>query len=119
MSLKNSIKDNVVAPYNKYNSYLNNKVGEVLKVDKKANTCTIVYKNSNGIMQIEENAIYRQSSSTGFLDYKPKKGDYVELEEEGNVVRIIGAYKKKIVEEMKENNDTYAGSSDYGGNLGI
>lgn len=119
MSLKNSIKNNVIAPYNRYNSNLNNKVGEVLAIDKKANTCTVSYKNSNGIMTVDEKVQYKQSSSTGFLDYKPKKGDYVELEEEGNVVRIIGVYKKKIVEEMKKNNDTYAGSSDYGGNLGI
>ena len=116
-SFRKTLKDNVIAPYNKY-SLSHEKIGEVLEADAKKNVCTIMYKNIEGILVTKSDVPCKKGSSKGFLKGFPKKGEYVELQEVGNIVRITGVVdKSNITEEQKTTTDIYSGMSDFGGFL--
>lgn len=117
-NFKKNFRDNVVAPYNKYN-LSQEKLGEVLDTNKKKKTCTVSYKNVDGIKIISTDVpvkSYLSSMAGGF----PKKGDYVEIQEVGKSVRIISVIKKNtIMDNEKSTGDNYSNGSETGGYLGI
>lgn len=118
-NLKKTFRDNIVAPYNKY-SLSQEKLGEVLKADSNRNTCVISYKNIDGIMVIKEDVPVKKSSLRGILGGFPKKGDKVELQEVGKIIRVTGIVdQSRLTETKKANNDTHSGQSSFSGNLGI
>ena len=117
-NFRKNFRDNVVVPYNKYN-LSQEKLAEILDTDKKKKTCTISYRNVDGIKMITSDVPvkdYLSSSIGGF----PKAGDYVEIQEVGKSVRIISIIKKnQIVEAEQETGDKYSYGSSFGGYLGV
>ena len=118
-NLRKNFRDNIVAPYTKYNQS-QEKIAEVLEADSKRNLCTIMYKNINGILVTKSNVPCKKSSLKGIIKSFPKKGDYVELQEVGNIVRITGIVDKNTITEVEQDlYDTYSSTTDVGGFLGI
>lgn len=117
-NFKKNFRDNIVAPYNKY-SISQEKLGEILDVNKNKKTCTVSYKNVDGIKVIASDVpvkSYLSSVIGGF----PKKGDYVEIQENGKSVRIVSVIESNlIVESEQTTGDIYSNGASYGGNLGI
>lgn len=117
-NFRKNFRDNVVAPYNKYN-LSQEKLAEVLDVNKKKKTCTVTYRNIDGIKIVADNVPVK-----GYLSSKagsfPKKGDYVEIQEVGKTVRILSVIDKNLLTgEDQSTGDTYSNSTDIGGYLGI
>lgn len=118
-NFKKNFRDNIVAPYTKY-SLSQEKIGKVLEADSKRNLCTIMYKNIDGILVTKSNVPCKKSSLKGILKSFPKKGDYVELQEVGKIIRITGVVDKNTITEVEQElYDTNSGTSDIGGYLGI
>ena len=117
-NFKKNLKDNVVAPYNKYN-LSQEKLAEILDTDKKKKTCTISYRNVDGIKQIKSNVPVKDYLSSAIGGF-PKAGDYVEIQEVGRNVRIVSIIKKnQIVEAEQETGDEYSYGSSFSGYLGV
>lgn len=117
-NFKKNLKDNVVAPYNKYN-LSQEKLAEILDTDKKKKTCTISYRNVDGIKQIKSNVPVKDYLSSAIGGF-PKAGDYVEIQEVGRNVRIVSIIKKnQIVEAEQETGDKYSYGSSFSGYLGV
>lgn len=117
-NFKKNLKDNIISPYNKYN-LSQEKLGEVLSVNKKKKTCTVSYRNIDGIKVITDNVPVKS-----YLAYKaggfPKKGDYVEIQEVGKTIRITNVLDKNLATgENQKTEDEYSYSCDIGGYLGI
>lgn len=118
-SLKNVFRNNIIAPYSKYN-LSQEKLGEVLSTDSDRNVCTISYKSVDGILIIKEDVPVKKSSLRGILGGFPKTGDFVEIQEVGKVVRIIGIVdKSRLTTKKEKNNDSHSGPSTFSGNLGF
>lgn len=118
-NIKQAIKNNIVAPYNKY-SLSQEKLGKVLKPNSSKNTCIISYKNVDGITVIKEDVPVKKNSQRGILGGFPSEGDFVELQEVGKIIRITGIVdKSRIAEAKAANKDTHSGQSSFSGNLGI
>lgn len=117
-SFKKNFRDSIVAPYIKYNQTQKN-VGEVLQADKKRKTCTISYTNISGISIVEKNVPYKKGLLRGFLGGFPKEGDYVELEEDNKLIRIINVIDKEDITESNTTEDTQSSGSSYSGYLGV
>lgn len=118
MSLKNTFRNNVVAPYSKHNT-AQEKLAEVLAADEKRNVCSISYKNIDGMLVVKDDVPVKNNSLKGVVSGFPKAGDYVEIEEVGKVIRITGLIEKsRLTTENSSNNDSQAGPSSYGGFLG-
>lgn len=118
-NLKNVFKNNIIAPYNKYN-LSQEKLGEVLSSDADRNVCTISYKNIDGVLTIKEDVPVKKSSLRGILGGFPKTGDFVEIQEVGKIIRITGIVdKNRLTAEKKENKDSHSGPSTFSGNLGF
>lgn len=117
-SFKKNFKDNVIAPYSKYNqSY--NKIAEVIDTNSKKKTCTISYINLDGISLIREDIPYKKGFLRGFLGGFPKKGDYVEIQENNNAVKIIDIIDKNEIEADNKTSDIYSGGNSFSGYLGM
>lgn len=118
-NLKKVFRDNVIAPYSKYN-LSQEKIGEVLEADADRNVCTVMYKNIDGILVTKSNIPCKKIPLRGILKGFPKVGEYVELQEVGNIIRITGVVDKKSIAESKQQTfDSYSGISDFSGYLGI
>lgn len=116
-NLRKSIKDNVIAPYNKYN-LSQEKLGEVIEVNKKNSTCKVTYRNVDGIKIIKDNVPIRKDK--GFFKGLPKKGDYVEIQEVGRNIRIMSIVDtSSITNSNTETKDIHSSGSDFSGYLGI
>ena len=117
-NFKKNFRDNVVAPYSKYN-LSQEKLGEIIDTNKKKKTCTVSYRNIDGIKVISSDVpvkSYLSSMAGGF----PKIGDYVELQEVGKNVRITSIVDKSLIMgEEKNTGDTYSNGSTTGGYLGV
>lgn len=117
-SFKKKLKDNVITPYNKY-SLSHEKIAEVLETNSGKNACTIVYKNVDGIM-VTKHDVPCKKTARGIVNGFPKVGDFVEITEAGNIVRITGVVDKDTVAQAKQQtSDIYSGIVDYGGLLGM
>lgn len=118
MSLKNTFRNNIVAPYSKHNTS-QEKLGEVLAADEKRNVCTISYKNVDGMLVIKDDVVVLRNSVKGVVAGFPEVGDYVEIEEVGKIIRITGIVdKSRLTAENNSNNDSQAGAATYSGSLG-
>lgn len=116
-NFKNSLKNNVISPYNKYN-LTQEKLGEVIGTDKKTKTCTVSYRNVDGIKVVKKNVPVKNEK--GLFKGFPKKGDYVELQEVGKSVRILSVVDKNtITNSNTKTDDVYSSYSDFGGYIGI
>ncbi|MGL4877946.1 hypothetical protein [Paraclostridium dentum] len=116
-NFKKTLKDNVVAPYNKYN-LSQEKLGEVISTNEKRNTCSVTYRNVDGIKVVKDNVPVKNSK--GLFNGFPKVGDYVELQEVGRTVRILSVVDQSLIGNSNtETNDIYSNSSDACGYLGI
>ena len=117
-NFRKNFRDNVVAPYNKY-SLSQEKLGEIIDTNKNKKTCTVSYKNIDGIKVITSEVpvkSYLSSAIGGF----PKKGDFVEIQESGKSIRIISVVKKnQIIESEQTTGDIYSNGASFSGNLGI
>ncbi len=117
-NFRKNFRDNVVAPYNKYN-LSQEKLGEIIDTNKNKKTCTVSYKNVDGIKVIASDVpvkSYLSATIGGF----PKKGDFVEIQEVGKSVRIISVIEKnQIVEAEQTTGDIYSNGASFSGNLGI
>lgn len=117
-NFRKSFRDNIVAPYNKYN-LSQEKLGEVLDTNKKKKTCTISYKNIDGVKVVAPNVpvkSYLTSMAGGF----PKVGDFVEIQEVGKNVRITSVVERNLIMDgEKETGDTFSNGSTTGGYLGV
>ena len=116
-NFKNNLKNNIIAPYNKYN-LSQEKLAEVLDTDKKKKTCTISYRNIDGIKKVTPNVLVKDYLSSGIGGF-PKPGDYVEIQEVGKTVRIVSIVKKSVVESEQVTGDKYSYGSSFGGYLGV
>lgn len=117
-NFKKKLKDNVITPYNKY-SLSHEKIAEVLETNSDKHACTILYKNVDGIMVTKHDVPYKKTAK-GFYNGFPKAGDYVEITEAGNVVRITGVVDKNTIAQAKQQTtDIHSGLADYGGLLGM
>lgn len=114
---KKSLKDNIIAPYNKYN-LSQEKLGEILDTDKKKKTCTVSYRNVDGIKKVTPNVPVKDYLSSAIGGF-PKPGDYVEIQEVGKSIRIVSIVKKDIVEAEQTTGDKYSNGSSYLGYMGI
>ena len=85
-SFKKKLKDNIITPYNKY-SLSHEKVAEVLATNSDKNTCSVMYKNVDGVLVTKHDVPYKKTTK-GILHGFPKVGDYVEITEVGNIIRI-------------------------------
>ena len=118
MSFKNKLKDGVIAPYNKYN-LSQEKLGQVISADKDKNTCTVTYKNVDGIKMVRDNVPVK-GYLTAVAGNFPKKGDYVELQEVGKNISIRNVIDKDLlVDGEKETGDIYSSGASYAGYIGI
>ena len=117
-NFRKNFRDNVVAPYNKY-SLSQEKLGEIIDTNKNKKTCTVSYKNIDGIKVITSDVpvkSYLSSAIGGF----PKQGDFVEIQESGKSIRIISVVKKnQIIESEQTTGDIYSNGASFSGNLGI
>lgn len=116
-NLKKNIKENIVAPYNKYN-LTQERIAEVIEADPKKNSCTLLYKGIDGNYSIRENVPCKKSTSTGVIERFPAVGDHVEVEESGKIIRITGVIEEAMIQPEKTTSDIFAGSPDYAGILG-
>ena len=116
-NFKKNLKDNVVAPYNKYN-LSQEKLAEILDTDKKKKTCTVSYRNVDGIKKISTNVPVKDYLSSAIGGF-PKIGDYVEIQEVGKTIRIVSIIKKDIVKSEQTTGDKYSNGSSYSGYHGI
>lgn len=116
-SFKNNLKNNVISPYNKYN-LSQEKLGEVIESSKDTKTCTVTYRNIDGIKVIKNNVPVKNEK--GLFKGFPKKGDKVELQEVGRSVRILSIVDENFMssDEMKVD-DIYSSYSDFGGYIGV
>lgn len=116
-NFKNSLKSNVISPYNKYN-LSQEKLGEVIEVNSKTKTCKVTYRNIDGVKVIKDNVPVKNEK--GLFKGFPKAGDIVELQEIGRSVRILSVVDKNLISSNDvEIDDVYSSFSDYGGFIGI
>lgn len=116
-NFKNNLKNNVISPYNKYN-LSQGKLGEVINVNKDKKTCTVSYKNVDGVRTVKSDVPVKNEK--GFFKGFPKKGDYVELEEVNKTVRILSVVDKNTVNDSNtKTGDIFPSMSDFGGFIGI
>lgn len=116
-SFKNNLKNNVISPYNKYN-LSQEKLGEVIEVNKDTKTCTVAYRNIDGVRVIKNNVPVKNEK--GLFKGFPKKGDYVELQEVGRSVRILSVVGDNYVSsDDASTDDVYSSYVDYCGYIGI
>ena len=117
MNFKNNFKNNVISPYNKYN-LSQEKLGRVIESNKDSKTCTVSYRNVDGIKVVKNNVPVKNEK--GIFKGFPKKGDYVELQEVGRTVRILSVVDKNLLSSGDpETDDIYSSYSNYGGYLGF
>lgn len=116
-NFRKNLKDNIVAPYNKYN-LSQEKLAEILDTDKKKKTCTVSYRNVDGIKKITSNVPVKDYLSSAIGGF-PKPGDYVEIQEVGQTIRIVSIVKKDIIEAEQVTGDKYSNGSSYNGYLGV
>lgn len=116
-NFKNNLKHNVISPYNKYN-LTQEKLGEVIDTNKDTKTCTVSYRNVDGVKVVKDNVPVKNEK--GLFKGFPKKGDYVELQEIGRTVRILSVVDKNSLSGGDPaTDDVYSSYSDYGGYIGI
>ncbi|MEG1494765.1 MAG: hypothetical protein RR406_00475 [Bacilli bacterium] len=116
-NFKNNFKNNVISPYNKYN-LTQEKLGEVIDRNKDTKTCTVSYRNIDGIKVVKSNVPVKNEK--GLFKGFPKKGDYVEIQEIGKTVRILSVVDKKLASNSDtKTGDEYSSYSDFGGFIGI
>lgn len=117
MNFKNNFKSNVISPYNKYN-LSQEKLGEVIESNKDKKTCTVSYRNVDGVKVVKNNVPVKNEK--GIFKGFPKKGDYVELQEVGRTVRILSVVDKNMLSSGDpETDDIYSSYSNFGGYIGI
>ena len=117
MNFKNNFKNNVISPYNKYN-LTQEKLGEVIETNKDTKTCTVSYRNVDGIKVVKNNVPVKNEK--GIFKGFPKKGDYVEIQEIGRTVRILSIVDKNLLSNGNtERYDLSSSFSNFGGYIGI
>ena len=117
MNFKNNFKNNVISPYNKYN-LTQEKLGEDIETNKETKTCTVSYRNVDGIKVVKNNVPVKNEK--GIFKGFPKKGDYVEIQEIGRTVRILSIVDKNLLSNGNtETDDLYSSFSNFGGYIGI
>ena len=117
MNFKNNFNNNVISPYNKYN-LTQEKLGEVIETNKDTKTCTVSYRNVDGIKVVKNNVPVKNEK--GIFKGFPKKGDYVEIQEIGRTVRILSIVDKNLLSNGNtETDDLYSSFSNFGGYIGI
>jgi hypothetical protein len=87
-SIKNAIKNNIVASDALYRG-ATEKVALVKSSNEKNGTCTIEFNNFEG-NKVKEKDVKVRLFSPGVIDWFPKKGDYVFIKEDLNVIMITG-----------------------------
>lgn len=118
MTFKNKLKDGVIAPYNKYN-LSQEKLGQVISINKDKRTCTVTYRNVDGIRLVKDDVPVRDYSPSSAGNF-PKEGDYVEIQEVGKTVRILSVVPKDLtVDSQKETGDDFSNGASFGGFIGI
>lgn len=116
-SFKNNLKNNVLSPYNKYN-LSQEKLGEVIDINKSTKTCTVTYRNIDGIKVVKSNVPVKNEK--GLFKGFPKKGDTVEIQEVGRSVRILSVVDDNyLTGDQQEVDEVYSSMSDFGGYLGV
>lgn len=116
-NFKNNLKNNVISPYNKYN-LSQEKLGEVIDINKKTKTCKVTYRNVDGIKIVKDNVPVKNEK--GLFKGFPKKGDKVELQEVGRSVRILSVVDDNLISSNEAKiDDVYSSYSDFGGYIGI
>lgn len=116
-SFKKNLKNNVISPYNKYN-LSQEKLGEVIEIDKNTKTCTVSYRNIDGIKVVQSNVPVKNEK--GLFKGFPKAGDIVELQEVGRSVRILSVVNDNYVTgDKQKTSEIYSGFSDFGGYVGV
>ena len=87
-SIKNSIRNSIVSSDAFYRG-ATEKVALVKSSNEKNGTCTIEFNNIEG-RRIIENDVKVKLTNPSIIDWFPKKGDYVFIKEDLNVIIVLG-----------------------------
>ena len=105
--LSKAIKSNIM---NQSVKYKNNqeKIGEVIEVNKDAGTCTVSLNTRDGLNSIAHN-VQLQSSNDGTISWFPELGDYVKVDEKYKRFIITGKLDLATMNAVKTDlyNDMY------------
>jgi hypothetical protein len=116
--LKKTIQSDLVSGNTKYKNG-QEKIGQVISVNKDAGTCTVSLTTRDGINSIINN-VRIQFSSDGTIPWEPIAGDYVRVEEHYKRFTIIGKVDLNTLNQVKQSlySDFYPDSTGGGcGNI--
>lgn len=100
-SIKNSIRNNIVS-IDSYFKGTSEKVALVKSSNEKNGTCTIEFTDFDGNKVIEKDVKVRLANPS-LVDWFPKKGDYVFIREDLNVVMVLGDATHLVTNSIKTN----------------
>lgn len=114
-ALGKAIKANILTGTIKYKNN-QEKIGEVLAINKDANTCTVNVITRDGIQEVMYN-VRVNFNDDGFIPWFPKVGDYVKINEQSKRFSITGKIDLSSMNEtkLKLYNDIYPDVTGGGG----
>ena len=118
--LKRTIKDNIITNSTKYKNS-QEKIGEVISVNSEIGTCTVNLVSRDGLNEIAYDVEIQQNEK-GEINWEPKPGDFVRLQEQYKGLRIVGLIdlNKLAGASSSYYNDYYADSTGSGcGQAGV
>ncbi len=113
--LSKAIKANIITGTTKYKNN-QEKIGEVLAINKDANTCTVNVITRDGIQEVIYN-VRVNFNDDGFIPWFPKVGDFVKVSEQSKRFSITGKIDLSLMNETKLRlyNDIYPDVTGGGG----
>lgn len=115
--LSTAIKSNIL---NQSVKYKNNqeKIGEIIEVNKDAGTCTVSLNTRDGLNSIAHNVLL-QTSDDGSISWCPEPGDFVKVDEKYKRFIVTGKLDLATMNSIKTElrNDIYPDST--GGGCGF
>lgn len=97
--LSKAIKANILTGTIKYKNN-QEKIGEVLAINKDANTCTVNVITRDGIQEVIYN-VRVNFNDDGFIPWFPKVGDFVKVNEQSKRFSITGKIDLSLMNETK------------------
>ena len=115
--LSKAIRANIITKAVKYKNF-QEKIGEVIDIDKTAKSCTVSLITRDGIGQVVYDVKVQSTEASLGSDWFPEQGDYVKLTENFKRYVIVGKFDIGQASAATENStydDIYADITGSGG----
>lgn len=114
MSIKQTIKDKIIEPATSGRG-LSILTGTIISVDEKKNICSVSYTRQDGKKDNRDN-IPILLANKSIIDWFPKSGDLVLIQQRENVIHVIGPAYSNYVDirnAVRPENDVLTNSFNY------